>query len=205
VRGSQAPARSRLRLGVGIAAVIGYIATVYAANWAVGHWGVVPVGFGFVAPAAVYFIGVAFTLRDITQNILGRSASVAAIAVGALLSWSLTLGSSPPPGVTPGRLALASGIAFLCSEIADLAVYTPLLRRGWLLALVPANAVGLLVDSLLFLTLAFGSLAFLPGQVVGKAWMTLLAVVLLFPVRRLYVIRPEPRRAASAGAVPAAA
>jgi hypothetical protein len=40
------------------------------------------------------------------------------------------------------------------------------------------------VDSVLFLSLAFGSLAFLAGQVVGKAWMTALAMVLLWAVRR---------------------
>jgi hypothetical protein len=46
-----------------------------------------------------------------------------------------------------------------------------------------SNTVGLAVDSALFLTLAFGSLAFFWGQVVGKAWMTLLAVLLLAAVR----------------------
>jgi hypothetical protein len=37
---------------------------------------------------------------------------------------------------------------------------------------VLSNTVGLLIDSWLFLTIAFGSLAFFWGQVVGKAWMT---------------------------------
>ncbi|MEJ7652937.1 MAG: hypothetical protein WKH64_06160 [Chloroflexia bacterium] len=36
---------------------------------------------------------------------------------------------------------------------------------------------------MLFL-IAFGSLTFLPGQIVGKAWMTLLAVALLATWRR---------------------
>jgi hypothetical protein len=44
--------------------------------------------------------------------------------------------------------------------------------------------VGLLVDSVLFLLLAFGSLDFLAGQVVGKAWMTLLALVLIAGYRQ---------------------
>ena len=37
---------------------------------------------------------------------------------------------------------------------------------------------------LLFLLLAFGSLQYLPGQIVGKAWMTLLAVAVLWLLRR---------------------
>ena len=36
--------------------------------------------------------------------------------------------------------------------------------------------VGLVVDSIVFLYLAFGSLDFLLGQVLGKAWMVLLAL-----------------------------
>jgi hypothetical protein len=87
-------------------------------------------------------------------------------------------------------LALASGLAFFSSELADFVVYTPLLRRGWLVALVPANLVGCVVDSLVFLSLAFGSLSLLGGQVLGKSWMTLLAVVLLAPLRRWYVVTP---------------
>ena len=46
-----------------------------------------------------------------------------------------------------------------------------------------SNTVGLMVDSALFLWLAFGSLAFFWGQVVGKAWMTLLAVVVIAGAR----------------------
>ena len=69
--------------------------------------------------------------------------------------------------------ALASGVAFLVSELADLAVYTPLERRSWIGAVALSNTVGLVVDSMLFLALAFGSQEFLAGQVVGKAWMTL--------------------------------
>jgi uncharacterized PurR-regulated membrane protein YhhQ (DUF165 family) len=75
-------------------------------------------------------------------------------------------------------------VAFLLSELADFAVYTPLRRRTWLGAVAASNTVGLVIDSALFLWLAFGSLEFLAGQVVGKAWMTALAVVLMALWRR---------------------
>ena len=71
---------------------------------------------------------------------------------------------------------IASGVAFLVSEFADLAVYTPLARRRLVAAVVASSMVGLVVDSIIFLWLAFGSLDFLPGQVVGKAWMVLLSI-----------------------------
>ena len=44
--------------------------------------------------------------------------------------------------------------------------------------------VGLVVDSVLFLQLAFGSLDFLPGQVLGKTWMVLLSLPLVAWLRR---------------------
>jgi uncharacterized PurR-regulated membrane protein YhhQ (DUF165 family) len=177
------------RTTAGVVALLGYIAVIFAANWAVQRFGLVSVGFGLVAPAGVYFVGLAFTLRDLVQNILGRWVSVLAIVVGAGVSAA----------VSPS-LALASGLAFFCSELADFLVYTPLLRRGWLVALVPANLVGCVVDSVVFLSLAFGSLTLLGGQVVGKAWMTGLAVLLLAPVRRWYVVTPDRDSGLPAGA-----
>jgi uncharacterized PurR-regulated membrane protein YhhQ (DUF165 family) len=148
--------------------LLGYIATIFAANWAIATFGLVPVGFGLRAPAGVYFAGLAFTLRDLTQDRLGRRYTVAAIVLGAALS-----------ALVAPQFALASGTAFLVSELADFAVYTPLRQQHWIGAVAASNVVGLLMDSALFLSLAFGSLDFLPGQVIGKAWMTLLAVVAL--------------------------
>ena len=153
--------------------LVGYIATIILANWAIQAFGVVPVGFGLLAPAGVYFAGLAFTLRDLVQEELGRLWTVAAIVLGAAVSALI----SP-------QFAIASGVAFLVSELADFAVYTPLRRRHWLAAVALSNTVGLVADSVLFLSLAFGSLDFLAGQVVGPAWMTILAVALLWTVRR---------------------
>lgn len=163
---------------IGYAAALGYIATIFAANWLIQHVGIVPVGFGLMAPAGVYAVGLAFTLRDIVQRTLGREATVAAILVGAGISLL----------VSPA-FAFASAAAFLLSELADFAVYTPLERKTWLGAVVLSNTAGLAVDSVLFLTLAFGSLAFLPGQLVGKAWMTLAAILLLTGGRRALLAR----------------
>ena len=167
---------------IGLVAVATYIATIFAANWAIDRWGPVTVGFGLTAPAGVYFAGLAFTLRDITQNTLGRAWVVAAILAGALASALIST-----------RFAAASATAFLVSELADFAVYTPLQRRGWLRAVVASNAVGFVIDSVLFLWLAFESLEFLPGQLVGKAWMTAAFVAVLLPFRRSALAPDGPR------------
>ena len=169
----------------GFFALAAYIATIPAANLAVTHFGAVPVGFGFVAPAGVYLVGAALVLRDVAREAAGRGAVVAAIVAGALLSWLL---ASP-------ALALASAVAFAVSEVLDFAVYEPLRERGLLTAMLASNAVGLAADSLLFLWLAFGSFEYLPGQLLGKAWMTLAAVAVIAVIAR--------RRAARAQAVAA--
>lgn len=157
-----------------------FIATIFLANWAIETYGLVPVGPGLIAPAGVYFAGLAFTFRDLAQERLGRWWIVAAIVAGALLS-----------GLVSHKFALASGIAFLVSELLDFAVYTPLRERNWLGAVAASNVAGLVADSVIFLWLAFDSLQYLPGQVVGKAWMTLLAVAVLWFVRRRFAPTPS--------------
>ena len=86
--------------------------------------------------------------------------------------------------LAPPALVIASGVAFLLSEFADLAVYTPLARRRLVAAVVASSVSGLVVDSIVFLWLAFGSLEFLPGQVVGKGWMVLLSIPFVAWLRR---------------------
>lgn len=156
-----------------ITAFIVYASSIPLANILIENYGPVPVGFSLLAPAGVFAAGLAFTARDLLQRWAGKAWSLAAIVAGVLLSLLL---ADP-------RLALASAVAFGLSELMDMAAYTALARRTFTGAVLISNALGLVVDSIVFLSLAFGSLAFLPGQIVGKAWMTLAALVILIPVR----------------------
>jgi len=119
-------------------------------------------------------IGIALVLRDLVQRRLGVGIASGAIVAGAAISAFLA----------PPALVIASAVAFLLSEFADLAVYTPLARRRLIAAVVASSFVGLVVDSIVFLWLAFGSLEFLPGQIVGKAWMVLLSIPFVAYLRR---------------------
>ncbi len=157
--------------------------TVPAANWLVGNAGTVcvpngpcliPLGFGLKAPSGVLMIGLALVLRDLIQRRLGVVASAVAIVVGSALSALLA----------PPALVIASAAAFLLSEFVDLAVYTPLAKRRLVLAVMASGAVGLVVDSIVFLYLAFGSLEFLAGQVAGKAIMIMLSIPFVILLRR---------------------
>ena len=167
----------------GIVFLVAFGLTIPAANWMIGHLGTVcapngpcliPVAPQLMAPSGVLMIGIALVLRDLVQRRLGVAYSAGAVVVGAILSAL----------VAPPALALASGAAFLLSEFADLAVYTPLARRGLVAAVVASSLAGLVVDSIIFLWLAFGSLEFLLGQIVGKGWMVLLSIPFVYLLRR---------------------
>lgn len=167
----------------GLIALALFALTIPAANWLIGNAGtvcvpngpcLVPVAPGLEAPSGVLMIGLALVLRDLVQRRLGARAALAAIAAGALLSGLLA----------PPAIVIASVAAFLLSELADFAVYTPLQRRNFIAAVAASSVIGLVVDSMVFLQLAFGSLDFLVGQIVGKAWMVLLALPLMHWLRR---------------------
>lgn len=83
-----------------------------------------------------------------------------------------------------------SGSAFLLSELADMAVYQPLYRKRFLTAMAASSVVGAMVDSALFLWLAFGSLAFMEGQIIGKVWMVVAATILLTIHRMIPKVTP---------------
>ena len=166
----------------GLAYLAAFVACIPAANWMIGNVGticvpngpcLVPVAPGIMAPSGVLVIGLALVLRDLVQRRLGRTWALGAIFVGAAISGA----------IAPPALVMASIAAFLLSELADFAVYTPLQERRFILAVVASSMVGLVVDSLIFLWIAFGSLDFLWGQVIGKSWMVLASVPFIYWLR----------------------
>jgi uncharacterized PurR-regulated membrane protein YhhQ (DUF165 family) len=189
----------RMILNRSKAAALGYfvafIACIPIANWMIGHVGTVcappqgpclvpvapwgPDGHPLMAPSGVLMIGLALVLRDMVQRRMGRGVALAAIVAGAALSGA----------VAPPQLVFASAAAFLLSELADFAVYTPLQSRGLVLAVLASSVVGLIADSLLFLWLAFGSLDFLAGQIVGKLWMVVLSLPFIHWIRKHEIAR----------------
>ena len=172
------------RRAEGFAFLLAFGLCIPAANWLIGNVGTVcvpnggpcliPVAPGLMAPSGVLMVGLALVLRDMVQRRLGLPWAAAAVLAGAALSALLA----------PPALVFASAAAFLVSEAVDLAIYTPLQRRGLVLAVALSSVAGLVLDSLVFLMLAFGSLDYLAGQVVGKLWMVLAALPLVAWLRR---------------------
>lgn len=161
-----------------VALLVAYVASVVAANIVTTSWGLIPVGFGLLVPAGTYCAGLALSLRDALHEWAGLRWVWAGIALGTAVSIA----------TSDGRIALASGAAFVLSETVDLAVYSRLRERGWRRALVASNVVGAIADTALFLWLAgFGLTAHaLAGQVLVKAvFVTGTALLVAEGVRRV--------------------
>lgn len=167
----------------GLLALLGFAATIPAANWMIGNVGtcipngpcLIPVGFGFSAPSGVLMVGLALVLRDVVHEKLGVKGAIIAIAFGAVLSALFA----------PPALVIASIVAFTLAELADLAVYAPLRHRQLGIAVLLSGLVGSIIDSAAFLWLAFGSFAYIEGQIIGKLWMSLAAGAVLIAMKRV--------------------
>jgi uncharacterized PurR-regulated membrane protein YhhQ (DUF165 family) len=171
------------RRAEGLLFLLAFGLCIPAANWLIGNVGTVcvpggpcliPVAPGLLAPSGVLMVGLALVLRDMVQRRLGLGWAAGAVLAGAALSALLA----------PPALVVASAAAFLVGEAVDLAVYTPLQRRGLVVAVALSGVAGLVLDSLVFLLLAFGSLDYFAGQVVGKLWMVLASLPLAAWLRR---------------------
>lgn len=183
------------RRTIGWAAIVGFLLTIPAANYAIDHLGDAPAFPGgphtitilaWTVPSGTAFIGLSFVLRDLGQYVIGRWAAWVAIAIGIGLSYLLA----------SAAVATASAVAFAWSEITDTVGFTVLADRGrFTLGVLVSGVLASVVDSFLFLWIAFGWSAARAG------WVD------LFVVKSLFVVVAAPiayaaRRAARPRAVP---
>jgi uncharacterized PurR-regulated membrane protein YhhQ (DUF165 family) len=147
------------------------------ANAATAVYGLVPAGFGLTVTAGTYAAGLALAVRDAVQDTAGSRLAVVLVVFGCIASALLT----------DGWIALASGVAFLLAELLDMAVYTPLRRRGRRRAVALSNAVGAMADTVVFLLVAGFPVtgASVGGQLLVKAvWVTGVFLVVVEVARR---------------------
>lgn len=160
-----------------------FLLTVPIANWLIGNVGtqcvpdgpcLLPVGLGLMAPSGVLIIGLALVLRDWLHELAGWRWSVVAVFAGA----GLSLAFSPP------EIAISSAVAFTVAEIADLSVYTPLRRKSRPFAVMASQVVGAIIDSMIFVYLAFGSLEFSAGTALAKIYAGAIVALILTITRK---------------------
>lgn len=171
------------RMWSGWMSLVLFVLLIPLSNWVIVNLGVVcppgepclvPVLPGLWAPSTVLLAGFSLVLRDVVHHCLGWRWALASIFFGAVLSGFI---SEP-------SLVVASVSAFLFAELADFAVYAPMKKRYPAMAVIVSGLVGSAVDSAIFLSLAFGSVQYLFGQVLGKFWVNLLAGIAIAWWRR---------------------
>lgn len=165
--------------------VTAFIGAAATSNWAVQHVGqnngpyaphTIPIGWGLQAASGVLFIGVMITVRDALHEQVGIKATLMAIVVASVVSALLA----------PASVALASGVTMLAAESADALVYQRLRRRGYLAAAAASNLVSSLIDSALFLSIAYGATAMWHGTyplTVGKVEVSLITLAVVIVIR----------------------
>ena len=160
--------------------IIGYLATIPLANWFINHVGhqaapylphTIPVGFGYQAPSGVLLIGIALFTRDYVQEEFGKRHTLIAIGIGIIISYFIS------PAV-----ATASALAFALGELSDFFVYSEIKRRSLVAAVIASGIVGGIIDSFVFLQIAFGSTQYWQGQVIGKTIMALIGGAIIWSV-----------------------
>lgn len=154
-----------------------YLSSIPLANWFISNVGTqmadgaphtIGVGFGFSAPSGVLIIGASLLVRDLLHQTAGKQTVLIAMVIGIGLSALIN------PAV-----AVASACAFALSEFADFAVYTKVRQVSADLAIIMSGIVGAVIDSFVFLYLAFGSITYWQGQIIGKVEITLVLVLVL--------------------------
>lgn len=131
-----------------------YLTAIVAANLISAHFG---------PGASIYnafgLIGLNLTTRDRLHDLWGRNRfrnMALLILTGSGLSFlAAHLFADAPPEIV-ARIALASCIAFAVSEGMDASVYQLIRQRPWLERSNISNFVGAGLDSVIFVSIAFG-------------------------------------------------
>jgi len=148
---------------------------------------IVSIGFGYQAPAGVWCIGGILAIRDWVQDVRGLRWSMLLVAIASIISLIISVYTG---WAGLRNIAIGSFVAFLFSETADAVIYTPLRQKHRYSGIVLSVMGGAIIDSMIFLWIAFRSFDFLPGQIIGKWEMIPVALILVFFRRNIFVILP---------------
>ena len=154
-----------------------YLGSVVSANLAVAAFG--PVA---VAPSSFLLVGLDLTARDLLHDAWSGRGLVPRLGVligaGAALSFALNRSA--------GRIALASFVAFTLAAIVDALVYEGLRSSVTLVRVNVSNLGSAVMDSMVFPTIAFGTLlpSVIAGQLVAKVAGGMIWSLLLLRITR---------------------
>lgn len=117
----------------------------------------------------------AFLVTDLTNRFYGAAAARRVVLVGFLVGLICSVIGTQIMGafgpLVTLRIAIASGLGFLCAQMLDVWVFNALRSGAWWRAPLLSSVVGATVDTVLFFSIAFSAgLSFInPGTDVGWA------------------------------------
>ena len=145
--------------------IIFYLGSILLANFLVIQFGIVKLGF-IMFPAGAVCIGLTFSARDFLQKKYGK--------------WGAWIWMLIATGITVlfnRKIALASGTAFLVAEGMDWLIYT-VTKKPFTQRIILSNLIGTPLDSLIFVTMAFG---FLWPAIWGQTLVKFLSSLIVIP------------------------
>lgn len=91
----------------------------------------------------------AFLVTDLTNRYDGAQKARLVVVVGFVVALGLSFYLATP------RIAIASAMAFLVGQLLDIAVFSRLRNRFWLIPPLTGSLLGSALDTLVFFTIAF--------------------------------------------------
>lgn len=106
---------------------------------------------------------IAFLVSDLTNRRFGARATRKVVYVGFIFALALSWHFATP------RIAVASGSAFLVSQLLDVAIFARLRDKVWWLPPLASSSLSSAVDTAIFFTIAFycGALPVIGGTISG--------------------------------------
>jgi queuosine precursor transporter len=130
-----------------------------------------------------------FLVTEITNNFYGPKIARKVVYIGFFLAVILSVWLATP------KIAMASGTAFLVSQLLDISIFNNLRRTSWWFAPFFASLIASFVDTALFFSLAFWGedLPFITWAIGDFGVKLLCDIVMLLPFR--LAIRKAPQSA----------
>ena len=139
----------RARLFAAIAAMV---VVVTASNILVQYpvaFDLGPVHLGDLLTWGAFTYPFAFLVTDLTNRYDGPNRARFVVVVGFVVALGLSFYLATP------RIAIASASAFLIGQLLDIAIFSRLRNRFWIVPPLTGSLLGSLIDTLVFFTIAF--------------------------------------------------
>lgn len=124
---------------------------------------------------------VAFLVTDLTNRAVGAASARKVAWIGFAIAVVVSL------ALAPWRIAVASGAAFIVSQLLDISVFNQWRQQSWWKAPLIGSAIASVIDTVIFFSLAFGGTdmdwTLLAAGDLAVKW--LMALLLLAPYRAM--------------------